>query len=140
MLKYTADFLRRKLTLKLFLTVILPIIVTVAILGAGWYFTRKKLKAQQAEQARMVKQYKQTISVFVIEKKMGKISDGKFPKEVLAEVPKYLRWRKMPLVKVKAGPQIISLTCDKKVYERLPINKTIKADIAGIYLASFRQK
>ncbi len=126
--------------MKLFLTVILPIIVLAAILGGGWYFTRKELIAQQAEQARMVKQYKQTVAVFVLDNQMGKITDGKFPKEVIAEVPKYLRWRKMPVLRVKAGPQVITLTFDKKVYERLPVNKNIKADIAGIYLAGFRLK
>ena len=126
--------------MRLFLTIILPILVTIAALGATWYFTRKKLISQQAEQAKMIKQYKQTIAVFVIDKKMGKITDGHFPKEDISEVPKYLRWRKMPLIKVKAGPQIITLSCDKKVFERLPLNKNIKADIAGIYLASFRLK
>lgn len=112
--------------------------------GVGYltyWFVKRTLKKQADEQSAMVQQYKQTVpNVFILEKKMQKITNAKIPKSVLEEVPKYYRWRKMPLVRAKIGNQVVTLICDKKLFDRLPEKKNIKADIAGIYLVSFRLK
>ena len=41
----------------------------------------------------------------------------------------------MPIVKAKVGPQITTLLCDKNVYDVLPNKKTIKVELAGIYIS-----
>ena len=121
-------------------TIVLILLVVGAAVAVLVVFARKKLKEQMAEQQALVNQHKQTMSIFVLDKKMDKIKNAKMPKSVMDEVPKIYRIRKMPMVRAKVGNQIMTFICDKKVYEKIPEKKIIKADIAGIYIASFRLK
>lgn len=123
------------------LVTILIIVAVVIIIGvATWFFGRKKIRQQLAEQQQMISQYKQTAPIFVMEKKMAKLSTVKLPKGVYEQMPKVYRWKKMPLIKAKIGTQIMTFVCDKKLYEKIPDKKMIKADIAGIYIVSFKNK
>ena len=58
------------------------------------------------------------------------------PKAVYDQMPKTTRMRKTNLVRAKIGPQIVTLMCDNPVYEVLPVKKTVKVDIAGMYIVS----
>ena len=40
----------------------------------------------------------------------------------------------MPIVKAKIGPQIMSLICDEKIFEDVPVKKEVKAAVSGIYI------
>jgi len=40
----------------------------------------------------------------------------------------------MPIVKAKVGPQILTLMCDKNIYDVLVPKKTMKVELAGIYI------
>jgi hypothetical protein len=42
----------------------------------------------------------------------------------------------MPIVKAKVGPQIATLLCDKNIYDNLPVKKTVKVELAGVYITS----
>jgi len=42
----------------------------------------------------------------------------------------------MYFAQVKIGPQIITMICDKNVYNALPLKKTVKIEIAGLYIVS----
>ena len=44
-----------------------------------------------------------------------KLKDANLPKMVLEQTPKYLRGSKMPIVKAKIGPRIMTLMADPKV-------------------------
>ena len=48
--------------------------------------------------------------------------------------PKYMRGRKVPIVKAKIGPRIMSLMCDERIFELIPVKKEIRAVISGIYI------
>ena len=41
----------------------------------------------------------------------------------------------MPIVKAKVGPQILTLMCDKNIYDVLAVKKTVKVELAGIYIS-----
>lgn len=57
---------------------------------------------------------------------------------VLEQTPKYLRGSKMPIVKAKIGPRIMSLMCDPKVFDQIPIKAEIKAEVSGIYITGIK--
>ena len=80
----------------------------------------------------------QTISMLVIDKKMMKLKDANLPKIVLEQTPKYLRGSKLPIVKVKAGPQIMNLICDAKIFNSVPVKTEVKAVVSGIYITEIK--
>lgn len=40
----------------------------------------------------------------------------------------------MPIVKAKVGPQIMSLICEEKIFDSVPVKKEVKAVVSGIYV------
>ena len=44
---------------------------------------------------------------------------------------------KVPLVKVKVGPQITTLLCDQKVFEAIPVKKIVRLEVSGGYILGF---
>ena len=59
-----------------------------------------------------------------------KLKDANLPKMVLEQTPKYLRGSKMPIVKAKIGPRIMTLMADPKVFDQLPVKAEVKAESA----------
>lgn len=94
----------------------------------------KKMDAQKS----LIEQNKQTVSIFVIDKKKEKVQNSNLPKAVIAQMPKAYKFIKMHLVKAKVGAQITTLMCDKKVYNALEVNRTAKVDIAGLYISNVK--
>ena len=44
----------------------------------------------------------------------------------------------MPIVKAKVGPQILSLVCDAKIFDTIPVKKEVKATVSGIYITDVK--
>jgi uncharacterized protein with ATP-grasp and redox domains len=42
------------------------------------------------------------------------------------------------MVKVKIGPQIMTMFCDEAVFETIPVKKEVKATISGNYITAVR--
>ena len=61
-----------------------------------------------------------------------------FQKMVLEQTPKYLRGSKMPIVKAKIGPRIMTLMADPKVFDQLPVKAEVKAEVSGIYITGIK--
>ena len=55
-----------------------------------------------------------------------KIKDSGLPQAVIAQTPKMMRWTKLPIVKAKIGPQVMSLICDEKIFDLVPVKKEVK--------------
>ena len=53
-------------------------------------------------------------------------------------MPKMYKFMKTYLVKAKIGPQIMTLMCEKKVFDLLPLMKNVKVDMAGMYIVSVK--
>lgn len=121
-------------------TIIVLIIVAAVIIGifVGLYFLGRKLEKKQAEAEEQMKAAAQTFTILVIDKKKMKLADANLPKMVIEQTPKYLRRSKVPIVKAKIGPKIMSLMCDPKIYDIIPVKKEIKAVISGIYITDVR--
>ena len=73
----------------------------------------------------------------VIDKKKIKLTESGLPKQAIEGVPWYLKLRKMPMAKVKIGPQFMTLLCEPKVFENLPVKKVVKLEIPGAYIIGF---
>src|SRR5574344_2461507 len=121
------------------LTIVL-IVITVVLLAAivALYFLGKKAQAKQADQQAQIDAMKQTVSMLIIDKKRVKIKESGLPQAVIDQTPKYLRGSKLPIVKAKAGPQIVTLVCDEKIFDQLPVKKEVKATVSGIYLTGVK--
>ena len=98
------------------------------------YFFGKKQEKKQAEQQEQLKSMAQNVSLLIIDKKRMKLKEAGFPSVVLESTPKYLRGAKVPVVKAKIGPKIMTLMCDEKIFPQIPVKKEVKAVISGIYI------
>ena len=119
---------------------IVLIVIAVVMVGImiALYFFGKKMQKRQAEQEEQIAQHKQTVTMLIIDKKMMKLKDAGLPQAVIAQTPKLMRGSKMPIVKAKVGPQIISLVCDTKIFDSIPVKKEVKASVSGIYITDVK--
>lgn len=102
------------------------------------YFLGKKAQKRQAEQEAQIEQYKQTVSMLIIDKKRMRMSESGLPASVTESTPKIMRRAKLPIVKAKVGPQIVSLVCDEKIFDSVPVKKEVKATVSGIYITEVK--
>lgn len=121
-----------------FLNVLIIVLVVLVIaLGVLYYFGRKAQKKQAAQQEQM-EAMKQTVSMLVIDKKKMKLKDSGLPQMVIDQTPKLMRGAKMPIVKAKVGPKIMTLVADANVFDLIPVKKEVKATVSGIYITSVK--
>ena len=113
---------------------LLVIVIVLAIIIAVLYFLGKKAQKKQAEQQELLDANKQTVSMLIIDKKRMKMKDAGLPQMVIDQTPKMMRGSKLPIIKAKVGPQIVSLICDEKIFESVPVKKEVKAVVSGIYV------
>lgn len=116
------------------LIVFLVVLAVMAIIIGVLYFLGKKAQKRQDEQQEMLQANKQTVSMLIIDKKRMKIKESGLPQVVIDQTPKMMRNSKLPIVKAKVGPQIMSLICDEKIYDSIPLKKEVKASVSGIYV------
>lgn len=121
-----------------FSIVLLVILAVLIIAIAALYFLGKKAQKKQEEQQEQINAMKQTVSMLIIDKKRMKLKDSGLPQAVIAQTPKLLRGSKLPIVKAKVGPQIMSLVCDEKIFDMVPVKKEVKAVVSGIYITDVR--
>ena len=120
-------------------TIILLVILLLLVGGCvALYFLGKKAQKKQSEQQVLLEQNKQTVSMLIIDKKRMKLKESGLPQMVIDQTPKYLRFSKVSVVKCKVGPQIMTLMCDDKIYDLIPVKKEVKAVISGIYIMDVR--
>ena len=118
--------------------VLLIVLVVLAGIAVALYFLGKKAQKREEEQREQIDAMKQTVSMLIIDKKRMKIKDSGLPQAVIAQTPKLMRWSKLPIVKAKVGPQVLSLVCDDKIFDNVPVKKEVKATVSGIYITSVK--
>lgn len=125
---------RRNDTMSTVMIVLGIVVLVLLILMAVLYFVGKKMQKKQDESQAQMQAASQVTSILVIDKKRMKLKDAGLPKLVVENTPKYLRGSKIPIVKAKIGPKIMSLMCDEKIFPLLPVKKELKVVISGIYI------
>ena len=121
-----------------FLTVVTVILVILLILLAVLYFFGRKLERRQRESESMLKAAEQTVSMLIIDKKKLKMKESGLPKMVIDQTPKYMFWAKVPVVKAKVGPKIMTLIADERVFQVLPVKAEVKVVVSGIYITQIK--
>lgn len=114
--------------------IFLVVLAVVAIALVVLYFLGKKAQSKQAEQQELMEANKQTVSMLIIDKKRMKLKEAGLPQMVLEQAPKLMRNTKVPVVKAKVGPQIITLISEEKIFDSIPVKKEVKAVVSGIYI------
>lgn len=119
---------------------IVMLVVLVVLIGVliGLYFFGKKAEKKQAAQKEQMDAVAQSVNMLIIDKKKMKLKEAGFPSIVIDNTPKYLRRTKVPVVKAKVGPKIMTLMCDAKVFELIPVKKEVKATVSGIYITDVK--
>ena len=99
------------------IVLLIVIAVLIAALVALTIVGKKLQKKQEANNAQL-EAAKQVMSMLVIDKKMMKMKDA--------------------IVKAKIGPRVMSLMCDPKVFDQIPIKAEVKAEVSGIYIVGIK--
>jgi len=116
--------------------ILIAIIITVIVVAL--YFLNKWAGKRMATQQDMVAKHKQTVTIYIIDKKKDKITNANLPKAMASQIPRMGRIMKMPLVKAKIGSQIMTLIADNNVFPALPVKKNVTVEIAGAYIVSMK--
>ena len=120
-------------------TIVLLVILAVLLIAVVvLYFIGKKAQKKAGGAAGTDDAMKQTVSMLIIDKKRMKLKDAGLPQIVLDQTPKLLRGSKLPVVKAKVGPQIMTLICEEKIFDSVPVKKEVKAVVSGIYITDVK--
>lgn len=122
------------LTFKIMLVVLIIMIIALIVL----YFFGKRAEKKQAAQKEQMEAAAQSVTMLIIDKGKMKLRDAGFPSVVVENTPKYLRRTKVPVVKAKVGPKVMTLMCDAQIFPQIPVKKEVKATVSGIYITSVR--
>ena len=120
------------------LNVLLIILTILVIALVVLYFVGRKLQKKQAAQQEQMEAAKQTVSMLVIDKKKMRLNEAGLPQMVIDNTPKLMRRTKLPIVKAKVGPKIMTFIADGKVFELIPVKKEVKATVSGLYITDVK--
>ncbi len=119
---------------------IVLIVISVILIAAiiVLIFLGKKAEKKRDEQQAQLEAAAQTVSMLIIDKGTRRLKDAGLPEMVINNTPKYLRRSKVPVVKAKVGPKIMTLMCDADVFPLIPVKKEVKATVSGIYITGVK--
>ncbi len=120
------------------LNVLLVILIVAAIVLAVLYYFGRKMEKRQVEQQSMIDAQKQTVTIMAIDKKKMKITESGLPEAAISQTPWYAKRVKVPVVKVKIGPKIVTMLADEMVYQQLPLKTEAKVVISGLYITEIK--
>ena len=122
-------------TVSIVLIVVL-VVVLVALGVLAFWGNKQQKKAESAQQ--QIEAAAQPMTMLVIDKKKMKLTESGLPKIVIDSTPKLMRRTKVPVVKAKVGPRIMTLIADDKIYDLIPVKQDIKAMVSGMYILSVK--
>ena len=125
-------------TMKTWAVVLLVILAILIVAVVVLYFLGRKMQKKQEEQQQQIEAYKQNVTMLVIDKKIMKLKEAGLPQAVIDNTPKMMRRSKLPIVKAKVGPQIVTLVCDQKIFDLVPVKKEVKAVVSGLYITEVK--
>lgn len=127
--------------LQIILNVLLVVLIVAVVVLAVMYFLGTKLQKRQMEQQQLIDAAAQTVSLMAIDKKKVKLKEAVqagLPKMVMEKTPWYMRRAKVPLVKAKIGPKIVTLIADERVFLTLPLKVEAKVVLSGLYITQIK--
>ena len=121
-----------------FLKVLLVILIILVIALVVLYFVGRKMQKKQMAQQEQMEAAKQTVSMLIIDKKRMPIKEAGLPQMVIDQTPKLMRRSKLPIVKAKVGPRIMTLVADAAIFDTIPVKKEVKAVVSGLYITEIK--
>ena len=122
------------------LTIVLIAVAAVLLIAVLVLFLLgKRAEKKQDDQEKLMKENEQIINVFVIDKKKMRLKDAGLPQVVIEQSPKLAKMAKLPIVKVKAGPRVMNLIADNKIWDQIVPKQDIKATVSGIYITKVQR-
>lgn len=120
---------------------IIVIIVGVILVGLiiALFLLGRKSRRQQEEQSVAMEKSAQTMNLFIIDKKKMRLKNANMPKIVLDAADWKTKLMRVPIVKVKVGPRVMSMVCDPDVYKTLLPGQEVKAQVSGVYINSAKR-
>ena len=76
--------------------------------------------------------------MLIIDKKRMKLKDAGLPQQIMDQTSKFMRRAKLPIVKAKVGPRVMSLIADEQIFDEIPVKKEVKATVSGLYITGVR--
>lgn len=119
------------------ITLIIILVVLIAVTVA-LYFMGKKAQKKKEEQDAQMAAVAQTVSMLIIDKKKMKLKESGLPQQVIDQTPKYMRGTKLPIVKAKVGPKVMTLIADEAIFADIPVKKEVKATVSGLYITGVK--
>ncbi len=123
--------------MKLFV-VLLAILLILAAVMVALYFLGKRAEKKKAEQDEQIAAAAQSVTMLIIDKKRMPLKDAGLPQTVLEQTPKLMRRSKLPIVKAKVGPKIMTFICEERIFDYVPVKKEVKATVSGLYMTSVK--
>jgi len=117
-------------------------IIVIVVLGAlivFLFFKGRKAQKQQDEQNEQMMKTAQTMTLYIIDKKKMHIKNANLPKAVMDSVDWKSKLVRVPIVKVKVGPKVITMVCDPDVFKTLAPHQEVKAQVSGMYINSAKR-
>ena len=113
---------------------IVLIVIAVVLVVAFIVLTilGKKAQKRKEEQDEQIAAASQTVNMLIIDKKRMKLKDAGLPQQIIEQTPK------LPVVKAKVGPRVMSLIADEQIFDEIPLKKEVKASVSGIYITAVR--
>ncbi len=56
----------------------------------------------------------------------------------MEQANKLMQRAKLPIVKAKVGPRVMTLIADEQIYDEIPVKKEVKATVSGLYITGVR--
>ncbi len=119
---------------KVLLIILAVLIIALVVL----YILGRRLQKKQAVQQEQMEAAKQTVSMLIIDKKKLPIKESGLPQMVIDQTPKLMRRSKLPIVKAKVGPRVMTLVSDAAIFDSIPVKREVKAVVSGIYITEVK--
>lgn len=121
-----------------FLNVLLVILLIAAVVLGILYYLGNKMQKKQVESQALIDAAKQVVTIMAIDKKKMKFTEAGLPQMVVDQTPWYTKRMKIPVVKAKIGPKIMTMIADEKVFQQLPLKTEAKVVISGLYITDIK--
>ncbi len=118
--------------------VMLVILAVLLVAMIVLYFLGKKAQKKKAEQDEQIAAAAQTVSMLIIDKKRMRMKDAGLPAQVIEQTPKIMQRSKLPIVKAKVGPKVMTLIADEQIFDEIPVKKEVRASVSGLYITGVR--
>ena len=118
--------------------VLIALIIVLAVAIVALYFYGRNMQAKQEAAQQQIEAAAQTTSMLIIDKKRMRLKDANLPAVIMDQAPRMTKLAKLPVVKAKVGPKVMTLLCDEKVFEDLPVKKEVKVSLSGMYITAIK--